>query len=404
MKRLILLFLIIINVPLFAQYTANTQGHYRWRNDDGTEETATWTEAEDTPAEAMQYTNFRLRIEMCRDNGYTGFDFVLYYHETNNVTDFIGGTKITADGSVNAFKLSETSYYEQDDNALDRLTTTDGYTHALGWCNELTEVNTKSLADGSSVEIEYCLQATANAVLNDSYFFSLRFDEPNPGDGGVAYDFYDFVPELTIVENTLPVELISFSVVPNDLGLLLTWQSASEVNNLGYILEQRFSLDDAWQQIASYQTHAELEGQNTTTTQTHYEFLDSNFYNKDKVWYRLSSVDSDGTINIAGVVPVDLTSVTPHQIALDAAYPNPFNPETTIPYRLAIDTQVDLRVYDILGKPVTTLVNGEKQSAGHYAVKWNGTNTTGNSMPSGVYFIRMQAEGKSFTHKVLLVK
>ncbi len=397
MKRLILLFLILGNVTLvFAQ--ANRQGHYRWRNDDGTEETATWIEAEDTPAEAMQYTNVRLRVEYMRDVSDSGIPFALFYYETSAVTDWFVGTQITTDGSVNAFKLTETIYYDQDDNALDRLTTTDGYTHALGWCNELTEVLFKDLVDGADVEVEWCIQPTANAVLNDSYFIAMKLN------GNIGYESYAFVPELTIVENTLPVELISFSVVPNDEGLLLTWQSASEINNLGYIIEQRFSLDEDWQQFASYQTHAELEGQNTTTTQTHYEFLDSNFYNKDKVWYRLSSVDSDGKVNVAGVVPVDLTSATPHQFALDAAYPNPFNPETTIPYRLAIDTQVDLRVYDILGKPVATLVNGEKQSAGHYTVKWDGTNANGNSMPSGVYFIRMQAEGKSFTHKVLLVK
>ena len=79
-------------------------------------------------------------------------------------------------------------------------------------------------------------------------------------------------------------------------------------------------------------------------------------------------------------------------------YPNPFNPITTIKYSIPKESFVNIKVYDILGKEITTLIN-ERKSPGNYSIDFNGVN-----LPSGVYFYRMQAGSFVSTKKFVLLK
>jgi len=84
----------------------------------------------------------------------------------------------------------------------------------------------------------------------------------------------------------------------------------------------------------------------------------------------------------------------PADFALDQNFPNPFNPTTQISYALPEQASVSLRVYDILGREVATLVNGQ-QGAGYYIETWNGRTSAGSAVTSGVYFYRLEAKGVS---------
>ena len=91
---------------------------------------------------------------------------------------------------------------------------------------------------------------------------------------------------------------------------------------------------------------------------------------------------------------------------LYANYPNPFNPETTIKYALSVDQsvyQVKVKIYDALGRVITTLIN-EPQNPGMHTVKWNGKNMSGQNMPSGIYFCVVEAGSFKATQKMLLVR
>jgi hypothetical protein len=88
----------------------------------------------------------------------------------------------------------------------------------------------------------------------------------------------------------------------------------------------------------------------------------------------------------------------PEEFTLYQNFPNPFNPVTVINYELPAVSYVTLKIYDMLGKEVTALVN-EKQSAGSYSVKWDGSN-----YPSGVYFYKLTAEDYTNTKKMILIK
>jgi len=88
----------------------------------------------------------------------------------------------------------------------------------------------------------------------------------------------------------------------------------------------------------------------------------------------------------------------PKEFALFNNYPNPFNPTTTINYSIKQDGLVSLKVYDILGKEVATLVN-ENKPPGKHSVKFNASN-----LPSGIYFYRIVSGNFSATKKLILLK
>jgi hypothetical protein len=111
--------------------------------------------------------------------------------------------------------------------------------------------------------------------------------------------------------------------------------------------------------------------------------------------------DAWGTMELIGYktdAVDDAASNMPHQYALYNNYPNPFNPSTTIKYDLPKETNVKLKVYDILGKEVTTLVSS-KQKAGTYSVRFDASN-----LANGVYFFRLDAGDFSKTQKMILLK
>lgn len=93
----------------------------------------------------------------------------------------------------------------------------------------------------------------------------------------------------------------------------------------------------------------------------------------------------------------------PGKFYLAQNYPNPFNSNTTIMFELPEPSDVRITIYDILGRRVTTLVD-EKMSAGSHSKIWNGTNQTGRTVSSGIYFYRLEMNKHAATRKLLLLK
>jgi len=90
-------------------------------------------------------------------------------------------------------------------------------------------------------------------------------------------------------------------------------------------------------------------------------------------------------------------------IALDPAQPNPFNPSTTIRYRITAASRVNLSIFDVHGALVATLVD-EMQPAGSKSMVWNARDGRGHALASGVYVCRLQADGEQQTRKLVLLK
>jgi hypothetical protein len=104
----------------------------------------------------------------------------------------------------------------------------------------------------------------------------------------------------------------------------------------------------------------------------------------------------DPTGNVVGII--NINSELPNQFSLSQNYPNPFNPTTVISFQLAVNSFASLKVYDVLGREVATLVN-EELKPGTYEVDWDGSN-----FPSGIYFYSLVADGFVETKKMVLIK
>jgi len=105
----------------------------------------------------------------------------------------------------------------------------------------------------------------------------------------------------------------------------------------------------------------------------------------------ISSTDPDGMPPVA------------HQFRLGANYPNPFNPETVIPFELSVDGEASLRIFNLLGQEVATLLNGP-QVAGHHVARWDGRDSHGLSASSGIYLLRLESQGVTATRKITLLR
>jgi hypothetical protein len=142
-------------------------------------------------------------------------------------------------------------------------------------------------------------------------------------------------------------------------------------------------------------------GSRTTTESKYYSFIDNDiktgFYN-----YRLKQIDYDGTYEYSDIVEVEVPA--PNEFALLQNYPNPFNPSTKIKFTVPVTLSgvegslVTLKVYDVLGNEIATLVNEEKP-AGGYSIDFNASN-----FPSGIYFYQLKAGNFIQTRKMILLR
>jgi hypothetical protein len=105
-----------------------------------------------------------------------------------------------------------------------------------------------------------------------------------------------------------------------------------------------------------------------------------------------------------GLVDQNYDIITPNDYVLENNYPNPFNPSTLIKFALPIQKQISLKIYDMLGGEVATLINGEVYSKGNFEVTWNGTNNYGNKVASGNYIATLTYGNFSKSIKMTLLK
>ena len=218
---------------------------------------------------------------------------------------------------------------------------------------------------------------------------------------GTINNGYPFLSWENGGDVSLPVGLASFSGRCEGRSIVLAWVTESEVDNLGYILE-RSEDGEAWCTVASYETHEALEGRGNASDRAEYEFTDQNVESGRDYHYRISDVNTRGVITAHAPLTVRLDAL-PEGTMMDNAYPNPFNPRTFIAYRLAEDTDVNITVFDLLGRSVKELYSG-RQPAGSYQVYWNGTGEGGFKVSSEPYVIRMRTESGMQVQKVMLLK
>jgi C1A family cysteine protease len=202
------------------------------------------------------------------------------------------------------------------------------------------------------------------------------------------------IKALTLDESNVPVELTSFSAVPEGTNIRLVWLTATETNNQQFEIYRKTINED---RIGEWLLVGYREGKGTTNEPQYYSYLDDiSGINATAFEYRLKQVDFDGSYSFSEEIRV--SNLAPAKYSLEQNYPNPFNPSTEIKFSIPQTTNVTLKVFDVMGREVATLID-EQMEAGKHSAVFNAAN-----LSSGVYYYTIITESFIQTKKMLLLK
>ncbi len=279
-------------------------------------------------------------------------------------------------------------------------------------------------AFGLDINIQYNLLNNSSMVIQDEFGGILLNIGPFQGQGTATIP--GSVPLssafLKMIYNGIipvPVELSAFTADVVGEGVLLNWITATETNNRGfeiqrlqdYKIEKFQGLPDG---EAGWKAIGFVQGFGTTTEPKSYSFTDENVTTgtpacqplvgkpAGRYKYRLKQIDFDGTFQYSREIEVKAGNL-PDRYSLSQNYPNPFNPSTIIEYSIPKSGKVTIKIYDLIGREVRALVNGEVQQGTH-KIEWDGLNNEGRQMSSGTYIYRIVSGDFIQTKKMILLK
>jgi hypothetical protein len=216
-------------------------------------------------------------------------------------------------------------------------------------------------------------------------------------DGDGVEDITDYngsAPDMGAFETTIAA-VTGFSLYPMETYVTLTWDPAEEDGLQYYLLERSTDPEFTEENIVSNFVMTNAYEDDDLEYDTQY-FYRVSYYAGD--WSELSEVL---TVTLEWL-DVDGDQL-PKTYALHQNYPNPFNPVTNLSYDLPEDAMVNITIFDMMGKVVRTLVNGQ-QSAGYKTLQWSATNNGGHPISAGLYIYTIQAGQFSQTRKMILLK
>jgi hypothetical protein len=190
----------------------------------------------------------------------------------------------------------------------------------------------------------------------------------------------------------LPVELTSFDAATNNGSVSLTWQTASETNNAGFRVQHQ--TESGWATLGFVRSQA--SGGTTTEAQSYRYRVDQNL-DLGTHRFRLKQEDLDGSTSLSDVVTVDVRMN--EEMSLKAPAPNPTRGQTTLSFAVKEASETTVALYNVLGQRVKTLFEGTPQAG-----QLNDVEFDVGGLPSGMYFIRMQADGQTRTERLTVVR
>lgn len=216
----------------------------------------------------------------------------------------------------------------------------------------------------------------------------------------IVFPFSRFYQAGNSVINPLPVELSSFMAATIKNEVILDWSTSREINNSGFDLQRADISQTENDNSPEYVSVAFIPSKGNSETEQRYKFNDRNL-NSGRYLYRLKQVDFNGNFryyNLNSEIEISI----PNVYALNQNYPNPFNPNTTISFELSYDSYVNLDVFDLTGRKVSSIINGNIKAG------YNQINFDGSNLASGVYYYRLIATSSNSKFekilKMLLVK
>jgi hypothetical protein len=239
-----------------------------------------------------------------------------------------------------------------------------------------------SLTDTILWEFSYTAPDTAG--IDTLYSVGLTADmDDNP----LTNDFWNFGENfpVVIIDASVPVELISFNASLTGEFILLTWETLTEKNNLGFEVE-------AGVDGINFNKMLFIPGAGTTTEKKLYN---SSLPVSDLSFFRLKQIDFDGSFTYSSILNVNITP--PEDFQLYRNYPNPFNPSTRIKFALHKSAYVEISVYNSAGEKVTNLEN-KSLAPGVHEITFNSVDY--GNIASGIYYYTIDAAFLSENNRI----
>lgn len=310
----------------------------------------------------------------------------------------LGGATIIINFNQETISYPETpvegndySYHNFSGGTYDPATITRPYSNQLRLNIVLNNTN-----NGTVVTTDYLDVVTLYfSVLNPDGFTNLAWQTENidfdiyEGDNETLFDLGVFTDENS---TPLPVELEAFTAEQKGVNVLLKWSTVTEVNSFGFEIERKFENgeDNDWLKIGF------VNSSGNSSSRKEYSFVDNKLNKNGRYLYRLKEIDTNGEIKILKEISVDVSLKNKFELAQN--FPNPFNPSTVISWFLPEQTVTTIKIYNIIGAEVATLVN-ESLPAGMHDAKFDAAH-----LPSGTYIYSIQAGSHKEVKKMLLLK
>ncbi|NIR49889.1 T9SS type A sorting domain-containing protein [candidate division KSB1 bacterium] len=270
--------------------------------------------------------------------------------------------------------------------------------HGVLWANWVDFDNCN--VDGESIMFE--------APLLDEKYVSTS---ASPGvDNGIAFfvwegdtilnthDFIGSAPDIGTFEFNPtgdPIELsLSSDAEPGQVELF--WRSNSASNPVGFEIQRSVGGIQLLKFVL-------VDAERASSTSGRYHYLDAGTppgLEPDLYYYRIKQFGSDGETSLSNLTVAELPGPNIHE--LPPNYPNPFNSETSMEYRLPSAGYVVLKIYNILGQEVLTLVD-EERPGGFHVLNWDGRDSSGREVASGVYIYRLRVDENFVASRRLLL-
>ena len=364
---------------------------------------------------------------------YFGFDAGAEYTVVSPGTGFAlstGTTNVRVDDTftvrVNAEKVTDLAGWQFDltfdPNVLEAVEVNEGDFLKRGGQTTFFQPGAIDNTTGRIVGLSSAL-ISKSGVTGTGTLLSVRFSAKAEGNSQMTLHNFqlgattgEVIPagahDLTITVESKPawdvnadgqVSILDLILIAQNFGEAASPNSRTDVNRDGVV------------SILDLILVAQHMGESTGAASPSMLVTDNIIENLDPVviqaWIERAQLEDDGSVAFReGVAYLQslLALLLPEETTLLPNYPNPFNPETWIPYQLATDTDVEIRIYDTRGSLVRSLALGH-QREGYYtsksrAVYWDGRNDVGERVASGVYFYQLQAEGLSYLRKMVILK
>ncbi|MBU1708107.1 T9SS type A sorting domain-containing protein [bacterium] len=278
----------------------------------------------------------------------------------------------------------------------------------------------KSLQSWTPPQITFSNLSSIVPVLGKTYFFTGSFSaQANPahsfeanitnaasincaGDPVTASQW-----PLGVEDRAVYVDMLTFQVRADSIfdALLLFWRVASEHDNRGFNIWRSETPDSGFISLPGDREDLTIFGVGNHAYTYTYSWLDDGVDGGKTYYYRLESVGINQDREFYAYTISGTPIATPSDYQLFQNCPNPFNGSTVIEYIVPTHSRVYLTIYDVLGRKVRTLVNGQAHNPALYRVTWDGRNEAGGRVASGIYFYQMRGErGFSKARKMLFLQ